>query len=163
MSEKPSYGSRPDLLPQSLVKVVRASAGSGRLLEWVGRAGLELLDASEDTRYQRESLDCFTHNSDGLIAWGLVDQGSILYEGNLDNPNPLGLIKEYAPDADIAIILWSNVLLPSVKLDLDVAQNKLPELARVVREFWIYLPVNSVIIEHAFHGSVTVARVRSHR
>ena len=162
MTQDNAYGSRPDLLPRSLVKVVRASPGSDRLLMWVGQTGVQLLGQEEDLKYQRESLNCYSHNSSGTIDWEAVDKDLIIYEGDRDDLDPVELIKRYVSNASILVFLWSNALLPSVRMTSGVAMEKLPGVVQSIREFWIYSPEDKLVIEYPFLGSVTVARVCTH-
>jgi hypothetical protein len=82
------YGIRADLLPRSMVKVAQAPEDESRLLKWVERPGVRLLDFHEHLRYDRASIQRFPQNRDGSIAWAAVAGNADALRGMCERLSP---------------------------------------------------------------------------
>lgn len=154
-----SYGTRADHLPRSMVKVARAGQQSGRLLTWVGRSGVELLELGEHLQYEHQSLRRYPQGSDGAIDWNAVPGGLVLMSIESDSIDLSAVIRRSAPGAGDLVFLWGSSVVPSVRMEMEVALSHLTVIIETEPEFWIYSPSDQVLLEHSFSGVVTVARV----
>lgn len=153
------YGTRPDLLPRSMVRVVRADQLGGRRLAWAGRSGVELLDLGEHLQYEHESLGRYPRGSDGAIEWSAVADDLLLRSVESDSIDLSSVIQQYAPDAGGIVFFWGSLAVPSVKMEIELAISHLSSIMESMPEFWIYSPSDRVVLEHSFSGVLTVARV----
>lgn len=149
------YGTRPDLLPRSMVRVVRA----GRRPAWAGRPGVELLDLDTHLRYERESLGRFPRRSDGTVEWDEVAEGSVLSSAESDSVDLATVLRQSTPTAASLVFLWGSMDVPSVRMAPEVATEHLPAIEESTPEFWIFAPDDRVLLEQTFSGVVTVAHV----
>ncbi|WP_285499441.1 hypothetical protein [Actinokineospora sp. NBRC 105648] len=153
------YGTRPDLLPRSMVRVVRADQPWDRLLSWVGRPGVELLDLDRHLRTERASLDRYPRDTDGTIEWAAVPPGLVLRTADSESVD-LGVVVEHdMPAARSVILLWASPAIPSVELAVGSAAPRFVDIVERAAEFWVYSPVDQVVVEYSFSGVVTAARL----
>lgn len=153
------YGTRPDLLPRSMVQVARGSNQEGRLLAWQGRPGVSLLSLAEHLEYERASLGRYPRNSDGTIAWGDVSNECLLFSAEAESIGLSELIEQFMPTADSLVFFWSSLAMPSVKMKPELAISQSPAIEDSIPEFWIYSPQEQLIMESSFSGTVTVAHI----
>lgn len=153
------YGTRPDLLPRSMVRVVRGDQSHGRRIAWAGRSGVKLLDLAEHLEYERKSLRAFPRGSDGAIVWGSVTRDVVLYSADSDSIDFCRILEEYAPSAGTLIFFWGSLAIPTVEMEFDSTRSHLSEIAESKPEFWIYSPGDRVVLEKSFSGVLTVAQV----
>ncbi|WP_432091669.1 hypothetical protein [Streptomyces sp. NRRL F-5630] len=153
------YGTRPDLLPKSMVRVVRADQQGGRRLTWVGRPGVQLLNLDQHLQYERESLSHYPRSSDGAISWGAVADGLVLSSMESGSIELSAVIQQFAPRADSLIFFWESLAVPSVEMGLEFSISRLLDIAESVPEFWIYSPGDRIVVESSFSGVVTVAHI----
>jgi hypothetical protein len=153
------YGTRPDLLPRSMVRVVRADQQGDRRLTWVGRPGVQLLSLDQHLRYERESLSLYPRNSDGAIEWGAVADGLVLCSMESDSIELSTVIQQFAPKAGSLIFFWESLAVPSVEMGLESSISHLMDITESVPELWIYSPGDRIVVEISFSGVVTAARV----
>ena len=153
------YGTRPDLLPKSMVQVVRADQQGGRRLTWVGRPGVQLLNLDQHLQYEHESLGHYPRSSDGAIAWGAVADGLVLSSMDPGSIELSSVIQQFAPKASSLIFFWESLAVPSVQMELESSISHLPDIMEYVPELWIYSPADNIVVESSFSGVVTVAHV----
>jgi hypothetical protein len=156
------YGTRPDLLPRLMVRLVRDDRG-GRLLRWVGRPGVELLDLDDHLRYERDSLGRFPRDSDGGITWDAVAGELVLGAMDAESADIVEVVGEFAPEADGLVFLWGSLAMPSVRMGLEPSATHLPDIVSSIPDFWIYSPSDRVVLENSFSGVLTVAHVPTER
>lgn len=159
MTLEGAYGTRPDLLPRSMVRVVRSDQQGDRRLIWVGRPGVELLTLDQHLRYERESLSRYPRNSDGTIEWSAVNDGLVLGSLDSDSIELSNVIQQFAPNSGSLVIFWESLAMPSVETVFESARPYLSGIMESVAEFWVYSPIDRVLVENSFFGVVTVARV----
>lgn len=153
------YGTRPESLPKSLVRLVRRDQPDGRRLTWVGRPGVQLLDLDQHNQYERESIGRYPRKSDGAIDWDAVTDDLILGSVDADS-NELGsVIQQFTPKANNLICFWESLAAPSADLEIECFVSSLLDITESVPEFWIYSPSDQVVVEVAFFGTLTAARV----
>ena len=153
------YGTRPDLLPRSMVRVVRADQQGDRRLTWVGRPGVQLLNLEQHLRYERESLSHYPRSSDGAIAWGAVVDGLVLSSMESGSIELSTVIPRFTPKASSLIFFWESLTVPSVEMGLESSLSHLPDITESVPELWVYSPGDRIVVESSFSGVVTVARI----
>ncbi|MGA5115946.1 hypothetical protein [Streptomyces pseudogriseolus] len=153
------YGTRPDLLPKSMIRVVRADQQGGRRLTWVGRPGVQLLNLDQHLQYERESLSHYPRSSDGAISWGAVADGLVLSSMESGSIELSTVIQQFTPRADSLIFFWESLAVPSVEMGLEFSISRLLDIAESVPEFWIYSPGDRIVVESSFSGVVTVAHI----
>jgi hypothetical protein len=154
-----AYGTRPDLLPQTMVRVVRAAGPGERLLGWSGRTGVELLDLAEHLRYERDTLGRFPRRSDGAIEWNVVDQSRVIYSADGESVALQDVVRQHFQDGGSLVFFMDSLAIPTVRMEFEQAVTHLPNLVESVPEFWICSPDKEVLLEYAFAGAVTVARI----
>ncbi|GHJ39774.1 hypothetical protein [Streptomyces sp. TS71-3] len=159
MTLEETYGTRPDLLPRSMVRLARTEQREGRKLTWVGRPDVLLLDLDQHLRYEHESLGRFPRHSDGTIAWAEVSADLVLVSTDEDTADLDALIRQHCAGAKGLVVFWGSLALPSAQLPLGAALSHLSQITDSHPEFWIYDPEDSVLMENTFAGRVTVARV----
>lgn len=153
------YGTRPDLLPRSMVRVVRADQSGNRRLTWVGRPGVQLLDLAHHLQYERESLCRYPRNSDGTIKWAAVADELVLCSMNSDFTELSAVIRSFVPDAGNLILFWASLAVPSVEMGLESCVYHLSDFMESVPELWISSPGGRVVVEFSFCGVVTAAHL----
>lgn len=150
------YGTRPDLLPRSMVRVVRAGPQSVRSLTWEGRPGVELLDLKGHLQYERESIGQFPRSLDGTIDWEKVPADLVV--GPVDS-DAASLIRKLSGESGRLVFFWESLAVPSVEMDSSLAFSLLSEIIEKYAEFWIYIPGSGLVVECAFSGAWTAAQV----
>jgi hypothetical protein len=153
------YGTRPDLLPRSMVRVVREDQQGGRRLTWVGRSGVRLLSLDQHLQYERESLSRYPRNPDGAIEWGAVADELVLCSVDSDSIELSAVVREYFPKAGSLIFFWESLTVPSVEMGIESCVPRLSDITESAPEFWIYSPGDRVVVELSFSGVVTAAHV----
>lgn len=153
------YGTRPDLLPRSMVRVVRADQQGDRLLTWAGQPGVQLLNLDQHLQYERESLRRYPRSSDGAITWGAVADDLVLRSMGSDSVQLSSVVQQFAPMAGSLIFFWANLSIPSIEMGLESSILHLPIIAESAPEFWIYSPGDRIMVESSFFGVVTVAHI----
>ncbi|GAA2714741.1 hypothetical protein [Actinoplanes palleronii] len=150
------YGGSVDRLPRSMVKVVRAPADDSRLLMWVGRSGVHLMDLAEHQQSDRASIQRFPQNGDSSIAWASVPSALMIRSGRDDEL----AIADYLREEGDVVIMWSTLALPSVLLSAAEASARIPEIMATVPLLWLYRPDRDLVLErNYFDDTVTVARI----
>ncbi|GAA2563730.1 hypothetical protein GCM10010435_39830 [Winogradskya consettensis] len=145
------YGSRADLLPGWMAKVVRAPEGSGRLLTWAGRPGIRLLDYAEHERCERDSLRRFPQDRDGCVDWAEVVDDLVAEGGE-------HLVQEFLGGGGEVMIMWGSLSVPSVALDGAGAASRVAEILDVDAVVWMVR--SGLLLErNCFDDTVRVARV----
>ncbi|SCD69478.1 hypothetical protein GA0115234_104220 [Streptomyces sp. DvalAA-43] len=153
------YGTRPDLLPRSMVRLVRADKQTNRRLTWVGRSGVQLLTLDQHLRYEHESLGRYPRNSDGAIEWSAVADELVLCSMDSDSTEQSTVIQQFTPKIGNLIFFWGSLAVPSVEMGVESSLTHLPGIAEFTPEFWIYSPGDHIVVELSFSGVVTAARV----
>lgn len=151
------YGMSPHHLPKSMVRVVRAEAGSGRLLKWVGREGVTLLDFGRDREYECASLGRFPRKMDGTVDWSRTPEELVLAVGEYLEIE--ALVDRFMAGSGSYVFLWGTLTLPSVEVSGSALAVHLREIVERIPEFWIYSPDRSVLLENLFSGEVRVAGI----
>lgn len=150
------YGSSVDRLPRSMVKVVRAPADDSRLLMWVGRSGVRLLDFHEHQQSDRASLQRFPRNGDSSIAWSSVPPAFVIRA----EPDDERAIGDYLRAGGDVVIMWSTLALPSVLLSAAEAAARISEIVATTPLLWLYRPDRNLVLErNYFEDTVMVARI----
>ncbi|GAA3014500.1 hypothetical protein [Actinokineospora diospyrosa] len=147
------YGMQPALLPRSMVRLTLAD----KKLLWVGRPGVELLDFERHYRYENESLHRFPQHRDGTIDWTAVDSGLVLDEASTEFE--VAMSRWLRLVGDRVVVIWSEVVVPSVMIAVDLFAELLADIAGTFAEFWVYSPDARVLVENTFAGQLTAARL----
>lgn len=153
------YGTRPDLLPKSMARVVRAGQQSDRRLTWVGRPGVQLLNLGQHLQHERESLSHYPLSSGGAIAWDAVTDGLVLSSAESGSTELSTVIQQFTPQAGSLIFFWGSLAVPSVEMGLELPISHLPEIVESVPELLVYSTGDRVVVENSFTGVVTVAQI----
>ncbi|GAA3033461.1 hypothetical protein [Actinokineospora globicatena] len=151
------YGTRGDHLPAFLARVVR-SARADRLLEWSGRPGVHLLDHTEHHHHERESLNRFPWTTEAAIDWSAVPD-LVLGTTHRDSPAAIAMANQWFTPAPHVILIWQTPLVPTVRVDTGLFLSHLAHLLESTPEFWAYSPTTHTLLESAFSGQVTLARI----
>jgi hypothetical protein len=139
-----------------MVKVVRAAAADSRLLMWVGRSGVRLLDFHEHQQSDRASLQRFPQNGDSSIAWASVLPAFVIRAERDDER----AIEDYLREGGDVVIMWSTPALPSVLLSAAEASARISEIVATAPLLWLYRPDRDLVLErNYFEDTVTVARI----
>ncbi|GLW90252.1 hypothetical protein [Actinokineospora globicatena] len=149
------YGTRGDLLPAFLARVVR-SARADRLLEWSGRPGVHLLDHTEHRHY--ESLTRFPRTAEASIDWSAVPD-LVLATTHHDSPAAIAMANQWFTPAPHVILFWQTPLIPTVRVDTGLFLTHLAHLLASTPEFRAYSPTTHTLLDSAFSGQVTLARI----
>jgi hypothetical protein len=150
------YGCSVDRLPRSMVKVVRAPADDSRLLKWVGRSGVRLLDFRENQQFDRASLQRFPQERDGSIVWASVPPAFVIRAERDDEQ----AIEVYLREEGDVVIMWSTLALPSVLLSAAEASARVSEIMATDPLLWLYRPERDLVLErNYFEDTVMVARI----
>ncbi|WP_203840571.1 hypothetical protein [Winogradskya humida] len=145
------YGSRADLLPSWMAKVVRAPEGSERLLTWAGRPGIRLLDYADHEQCERDSLRRFPQARDGCVDWAGVADDHVAKGGDR-------LVEEFLGGGGEVVIMWGSLSVPSVALDGAAAVSRVAEILDVDAVVWMVR--SGLLLErNYFDDTVRVARV----
>lgn len=159
MSLQEFYGTRPDLLPGSMVKIAKVDSGDGPRRAWVGRPGIELLDFHSHQQYEQESLGCFLRESDGSIHWAGME-GDVLTRSAEVNASAVDeAIRLFMPSQGDLIFMWGNLVMPSLKISAELSLTRTSEIMEVSPEFWVYSVQGKILLEVSFSGALTVAKV----
>ncbi|MFE3167816.1 hypothetical protein [Streptomyces sp. NPDC059224] len=153
------YGSKPDLLPRSMIRLVRAGQQGSRRTVWVGCEGVRLLDLSEHLLFERQSLGRFPRDSDGSIAWRDADDSLVVWSKEEDSIDLENAIRDFARGCSGLVIQWGSLAIPSVDVSQEAMVSHVAEIVDSMPEFWIYSSQDRLIMERSFSGLVTVARV----
>ena len=156
------YGTRADLLPRSMVKLVKAAPQSERSLTWVAREGIEFLPWEEHVRCERESLKRYPRHSDGSIAWGSVTPDTRMRSADEDSVDPVDFVAEFTRAAGDVVVMWGDIAIPTIRLDGATLDAYLSDIAESFPDFWIYLPAERVVLERSFAGDLTASRLPMH-
>lgn len=151
------YGTRPDLLPRSMVRVVR-SVEPDRRISWAGVNGVELLRLDEHLREEGQSLGRCPRTSDGGVDWDAMTE-EVLGTWDGDSTDMGALLEQYTSNGAPLVLFWGSLSIPSVKAGLATLLPSLPDIVETMPEFWIYSPADDVIVEYAFSGTVTAAHL----
>ncbi|MEU9994549.1 hypothetical protein [Streptomyces sp. NPDC050848] len=159
MSLADVYGTRPDLLPRSMVRLVRGDGQGDKRLVWVGRPGIELLDLESHLQVERDTLGRLPRNPDATVDWNAVEPGLVICSLETESADVDAILREYAPGAGSLVFLWGSVVIPSVEMTSEVARDQISAILESSPEFWICSPKNRVLMEFSFSGSLTVAQL----
>lgn len=149
------YGSRPELLPKSLVRLVRKDGHT----VWSGREGVQLLDLSNHLKYEQESIRRFSRRSDGTINWESTPPSLVLATLEPNHEEISAAIHSFMPTKGSLIIFWSSLALPTTEIEYRVLDSCLRDVTETSPEFWIYSPVANRLLESTFAGEVRVAQI----
>jgi hypothetical protein len=144
-----AYGSRGDLLPRWMAKVV---ARDGRPA-WAGRDGFRLLDLAEHGQYEQASAGRFPRQTHGPVDWEWVDPALVLHQQDEDSAD-LTALRRFVPDSAGLVFMWVSPVIPSVWAEPGLVGGAVKSMPG----FWMFSPANHVLVESYF-GLVTVARV----
>ncbi|WP_327686226.1 hypothetical protein [Streptomyces sp. NBC_00467] len=159
MSLENLYGTRPDMLPRSLVKLALIGEGSARARKWIGQPGVELLALEEHLQYEQEALGRFPRNSDASIDWVATTIDLLTEVPDTGASRVDDAIQNFMPSEGDLIFIWGSVVIPSLKMTKETALMRLSEIEEAIPEFWIYSPQGRVMAEISFSGALTVAKV----
>ncbi|MEU3304560.1 hypothetical protein ABZ729_32815 [Streptomyces sp. NPDC006678] len=159
MSLEKLYGTRPDMLPRSLVKLTLVDEGSGRARKWIGRPGVELLALEVHLQYEQESLRRFPRNSDASIDWAGTEVDLLAQSMDADTSRVSDAIQTFMPNEGDLIFMWGSVVIPSLRMTKETTLMRTSEILETVPEFWIYSPKGRIMAEVSFSGALTVAKV----
>ncbi|WP_328992584.1 hypothetical protein OG394_39945 [Kribbella sp. NBC_01245] len=162
MTIEDTYGTRADLMPQSMIKLVKSPPGSERLLSWVGREGVEFLPLAEHERYERESLRAYPRLSDGSVAWGTLTPDPRIRSVDEDSVDPVDFVAEFTQSARDVVVLWGDITVPSVRMDGSTLSRYLSDIVASFPDFWMYLPAERIMLERSFDGVMTASHLPAH-
>ncbi|MFB8008945.1 hypothetical protein [Nocardia sp. NPDC056000] len=140
-----------------MIRIVRAEAGSDRLLKWVGYEGVTILDFARDREYELVSVGRFPVGSGGTIDWTETPGELVIATG--DDGQIESFVDRFMPESDSYVLLWSNFAIPGVVVSAAKLADYLPDILDRNPEFWIYGPGSGVLLENTFAGVVTVSRI----
>jgi hypothetical protein len=139
-----------------MVKVVRAPADDSRLLMWVGRSGVRLLDFHEHQQSDRASLQRFPQNGDSSIAWASVPPAFVIH-ADRDDERAIG---DYLREEGDVVIMWSTLALPSVLSSAAEVSVRISDIVATDSLLWLYRPDRDLVLErNYFEDTITVARI----
>lgn len=159
MTVEDIYGTRADLMPKSMIKLVKAPSQSDRLLTWVGREGIEFLPSAEHERYERESLRAYPRLSDGSVAWDALTPDPRIRSADEDSVDPVDFVAEFTQSAKDVVVMWGDIMIPSVRMDGRTLDIYLQDIVASFPDFWIYLPAEHIMLERSFDGVMTASRL----
>lgn len=153
------YGTRPDLLPRSLVRPTRSDDVPGRKISWLGREGVKLLDLADHLAYERQSVGRLPRASDGSVEWEHVTGASVLQAGTSTPAMLRSIGAEWISGLDQYVFFWGVLAAPSAIVRGSLARDLLITTADIFPDFWVFSPTSSILIESSFVGRVTVAKI----
>jgi hypothetical protein len=150
------YGSRPDLLPRSMVRLSRVPEGG---IGWVGREGIELLDLDAH-RVAEGSFRQFPRRSDATIKRDKMASGAVIDSTNTVGERRLAALDEHVSDRERIVFIWDSLAVPSVRVPRSVADGLVTETVDTFAEFWVNCDASWFLVEFSlFKNRPVVARV----
>ncbi|WP_406204344.1 hypothetical protein OH807_28600 [Kitasatospora sp. NBC_01560] len=150
MTERNSYGSRPDLLP-GFMNDRRVSEG-----HLVLRLGL-----GESRELEAASLNRFPPTATAALDWEAASYDDRrCWDDEEDWARMVAeLLSSYAMEGKRVAIFWGNLAIPTVTLPARSVVEHAREILDPGPHFWIYPLGGSVLIECLMDGQVTVAAI----
>lgn len=156
MTTKSGYASRPDLLPESLVRLAKEP---GAAATWVGRDGVHLLTLEEHLRVERESLGAFPRRPDGTIDWS-QSPDSVVSSTSADSTALAAQLDALTPETDAFVVMWGSLAIPSIRVEAHTGALLATELVSRSTELWIRCEPGPMLVEYSyFNDTLVTAKV----
>jgi hypothetical protein len=117
------------------------------------------LDLEHHLVYERQSLARFPRRSDGSIVWGQVDAAFIIEARPAEVDIPEIVLSGFKEIGGEIVFFWGSLAIPSVVVGVNDITQYMSHIIDLMPEFWMYSPTGRIVLELAFSGGVTVARV----
>ncbi|WP_136517458.1 hypothetical protein [Cellulomonas telluris] len=149
------YGSRPDLLPPSVVRLTRTREAGAR---WVARDGVELLTLEEHLCVERRALGGLPRRSDGTVEWDRRPD-DVVRTHEADATALAAEVVALAEQAASVVVLDGSLAVPSVRVPTSAAADVVREMTARATELWVVPDGVPVLLEYAYFQDTVVRAV----
>ncbi|NYH52041.1 hypothetical protein HNR06_001630 [Nocardiopsis arvandica] len=160
MSLEAIYGTQPELLPRSMVRLA-VDRSSGRRC-WKARSDIEIIGLDSYVLLARESIRRFPWKPDTSIDWDSLPEGMDIWSSSSEDASLDSFTPQVFPDPGDLVFFWEPISVPSVKVKAKEAPVYHEDIEEAFSNFWVYSIEGSVLVEKSFSGVMTASKIPPH-